>query len=76
MTQYVCAWGANTAGQLGDGSMAAHFIPVMVDTAQVSSALYGKTVVAISAGQGHSLALDSQGLVYAWGNNSLFKINL
>jgi len=44
---------------------------VAVNTASGVSALYGKTVVAISAaGMAHSLALCSDGTVAAWGANN------
>ena len=45
-------------------------MPVAVNTASGVSALYGKTVVAIAAGDYHSLALCSDGTVAAWGYNS------
>ncbi len=60
----VYAWGYNSSGQLGNNSLTQSLIPVEVDT---SGVLAGKTITAIAAGQKHSLALDSDGKVYAWG---------
>ena len=58
------AWGFNADGELGDGTEANRATPVPVDTTGV---LAGKTVVALSAGNFHSLALCSDGSVVAWG---------
>jgi alpha-tubulin suppressor-like RCC1 family protein len=63
----VFAWGSNTNGQLGNGSTVNSSVPVAVDT---SWALTGKTVVAIAAGDAHSLALTSDGMVFSWGDNT------
>lgn len=57
----VWAWGANTFGNLGDGTTEGKNAPV-----QVSGLSH---VAAISAGFGHGLALKSDGTVWAWGNN-------
>ena len=56
------AWGSNTFGQLGlpTGSI------VFPSPTQVGT---GTNWVAISAGDGHSLALNSQGKLFAWGAN-------
>ena len=62
----VYAWGANADGLLGNGSRVMSTVPVEVD---MSGALSGKTVVAIAASEFQSYALDSNGKVYAWGNN-------
>jgi len=62
----VAAWGYNTDGQLGDNSTDNRSIPVPVTFA---GAIAGKTVVAVAAGGYHSLALCSDGTVFAWGNN-------
>lgn len=68
----IYAWGDNGAGQLGNNSTVSSSIPVVVNTTNGVSALYGKTVVAIAAGAGASYALTSEGKVYAWGYNDTF----
>lgn len=62
----IYAWGANWDGRLGDGSTDKKSSPVAVDT---TGALDGKKIVQIAAGSRHSLALDSDGKVYAWGQD-------
>lgn len=64
----VVAWGLNANGQLGNNSTTQSVVPVEVTTA--SGALFGKTVIAVSAGAGHSLALCTDGTVAAWGLNA------
>jgi alpha-tubulin suppressor-like RCC1 family protein len=62
----VVSWGDNAFGQLGDNSTVLRKVPVAVYTAGVLS---GKTVIAISNGQFHSLALCSDGTLFSWGGN-------
>ena len=62
----IYAWGYNYYGQLGNGDTTDSNTPVKVDT---SGVLAGKTITQISAGSDHSLALDSEGQIYAWGYN-------
>lgn len=62
----LAAWGSGSYGQLGNNSMTSSTSPVPVIT---SGVLSGKTIVAISAGDIHSLALCSDGTVVAWGGN-------
>ena len=59
-------WGSDAYGQLGDGSAGGPG-PVAVDT---SGVLAGKTLTQISAGYGHTCALDSSGAIYCWGDNT------
>src|ERR1017187_2879404 len=61
------AWGYNSTGQLGDGSQTQRHLPVPVTA---TGLLAGKTVVALAAGNAHSLALCSDGTVLAWGDNT------
>lgn len=58
----VFAWGFNIAGQLGDGTTTNRSLPV-----QITGILAGKKIIAVAAEERHSLALDSDGVVYAWG---------
>lgn len=58
----VWAWGENYKGQLGNGENTIRVnYPVQVDKLT--------RVVAIAAGGGHSLALKSDGTVWAWGDD-------
>ncbi|MBK8475468.1 MAG: hypothetical protein IPL39_03940 [Opitutaceae bacterium] len=64
----VYAWGTNKYGQLGDGSSTpSSNVPVAV---VASGVLAGKHIVAIAAGAEHSLALSSDGQLFAWGRNT------
>lgn len=61
----VWAWGSNTYGSVGDGTITSRSSPVAV--------IGGHSFVAISAGgaaQSFSMALKSDGSVWAWGRNS------
>jgi hypothetical protein len=62
----VAAWGRNANGELGNNSTTQSAVPVAVASTGV---LLGKTVVAVAAGDGYSLALCSDGTVAAWGYN-------
>ncbi len=62
----VYGWGRNDYGQLGNDSTGQADSPVAADTTGV---LAGKTVVAISGGHTHSLALTADGKLFAWGYN-------
>ena len=60
----VFSWGRNSYGQLGISTVDAQLTPTRV------FGLGNVTVTAIAAGDQHSLALLSNGLIYTWGRNS------
>jgi len=62
----VFAWGANTYGEVGNGTRTPQLRPVPVP-------LPGRAV-AVAAGDGFSLALLDNGTVYAWGRNHLGQL--
>jgi len=62
----VWAWGLNTYGQLGDGTITQRNSAVQV--------LNLTNVIAISAGGYHSLALKNDGTVWAWGANGSYQL--
>jgi alpha-tubulin suppressor-like RCC1 family protein len=65
----LAAWGYNLNGQLGNNSATSSSVPVVVNAASGTSALYGKTVASLSAGSYHCLALCTDGAAVAWGAN-------
>jgi alpha-tubulin suppressor-like RCC1 family protein len=68
----VAAWGSNDRGALGDGTTTNRYAPVLVcavgATDCPANPLAG--VRAIAAGEGHALALLTNGTVVSWGSNS------
>jgi alpha-tubulin suppressor-like RCC1 family protein len=73
-TTTVWAWGNNEFGQLGIGGNTSTSTPV-----EVEGALLGLDVVAIAAGDRHSLALTAENgttTVWAWGNNDFGQLGI
>ena len=69
---YAYAWGRNYEGQLGNTASGSTVNPVPVrvrDPANPTDAIQGLKAVQVSAGFQHSLAVDSDGYTYSWGNN-------
>ena len=64
----VWAWGSNLDGQLGDGTTIHRYSPVQVKGSGGAGFLTG--VSAVAAGYSHTVALKSDGTVWAWGWNS------
>jgi len=60
------SWGSNIRGQLGENTTTSRNVPVAVTA---SGTLSGKTILSISTGSSHSLALCSDGTIASWGYN-------
>jgi alpha-tubulin suppressor-like RCC1 family protein len=65
------AWGKNAAGQLGTNNKTAFSSPQPVQGLGTSSVW-----IAVSAGEDFSLALNTNGKIYAWGSNANNKLGL
>lgn len=59
-------WGANSFGQLGDGTYEGRTTPVAVQTSMRFSAL--------TAGEAHTCGRTLEGSVYCWGDNSAGQV--
>jgi alpha-tubulin suppressor-like RCC1 family protein len=69
-TGAVYAWGLNTYGELGDGTVVNRTTPQLVGLPT------GTVATGISAGLGHSAALTSTGAVYTWGLNNVGQLGV
>lgn len=63
----IWAWGRNTFGQLGDGSLIDRQVPVQVQG-------LGSAAVAVAAGGRHSLAILADGTIWGWGDNGTEQV--
>ena len=72
---YAYAWGNNSNGQLGDNTISYSSVPVRVrDPASPNDASKGLQAVQVSSGYQHSLALDADGNIWAWGYNGFGQL--
>jgi len=73
----VWAWGSNEFGQIG-GRLENSATPVQICQNEIPDsqvcAHYLDQVIAIAAGNSHSLALKRDGTVWAWGNNNFGQV--
>jgi alpha-tubulin suppressor-like RCC1 family protein len=70
----VWACGYNASGQLGQGTTTNSTIPVKVKGP--GGVGYLSNIIAIAAGDNHSLALAADGTIYAWGYNGYGQLGL
>ncbi len=64
--------GANNAGQLADGTTSSfYWLPFALNMSYIAG-----TVVAIDAGQKHTIALTNNGVVYCWGDGTYGQIGV
>jgi alpha-tubulin suppressor-like RCC1 family protein len=72
----VWAWGINADGRLGDGTTTDRATPVQVCDSGASNCTDNPLtgVIAIAIGTNFSLALKSDGTVWAWGNNDNWQL--
>lgn len=71
----VFSWGSNSDGQLGRPfNVSACCYPDYVQPPEGSSDVLLRDIKAIAAGFEHSLALSTDGRVFAWGNNSAGQV--
>lgn len=68
----VVGWGANNVGQVGDGGANPRVTSPTAVLGLPAQSI--ESIVSISAGGQHNLALTSSGLVYAWGANNFGQL--
>lgn len=70
----VWGWGSNDNGELGNACAISETCDDSQAPIQATSALIGRTVTAVAAGDRFSLALDNTGLVYSWGADNFEQL--
>jgi len=64
----VWSWGCGYSGQLGHGDLQHQQLPKKIE------AFADQRVVAVSAGEDHSLAITADGAVWSWGDGGLGRL--
>ncbi|QVK16776.1 DUF5011 domain-containing protein [Mycoplasmatota bacterium] len=64
----IFTWGANSNGQLGDGTNTDKSIPTEITSN--FNLVVGETITKVSLGDYHSSAITSEGRIFTWGANS------
>lgn len=62
------AWGLNSTGQLGDGTLKARSSPVSVNCTH--------SFISVAAGFDSSMGLKADGTIWMWGNNNLGQLGI
>jgi alpha-tubulin suppressor-like RCC1 family protein len=70
----IFGWGSGSSGQLGNGVFQSTIQSSPVQVVTAGTPMAGKTVTKIAAGGSHTLALTSDGGLFAWGSNSLGQL--
>src|SRR5262245_30779603 len=76
----VWTWGSDVSGKLGDNQVSASYSDLSHDSLVPlrvhgpGNAGYLNSIVAISAGESHNMALRSDGTVWTWGWNALGQL--
>ena len=70
----VWAWGSNKSGALGDGTTSDRKTPIKVKLGNGSGSL--TNIIYISAGSRHSMAIDRDGNIWVWGDNTEGKLGI
>ena len=65
---YMCGFGKGGRLGTGDEATSFHYVPVY------KGGLMGKRVIHVALGQDHSLAISSEGEVFAWGSNAFGQL--
>ena len=63
------AWGGNYNGKLGNGNNTGSNIPINITELHNGTDFGSATIGSISTGYNHSMAIDSAGNLWAWGDN-------
>ncbi|KPA12209.1 BNR repeat domain protein, partial [Candidatus Magnetomorum sp. HK-1] len=66
----VWVWGENSQGQAGQGSTGTTYFYTPIQVMGIDGIGYLGDIEAIAAGEGHNIALTSEGNVVAWGSNA------
>jgi len=66
------AWGSNSFGQLGDGTLTTRTTPIRIPAPTAAAA--GTQWTRISAGDNFAVALRSDGVLWAWGGNNAAQL--
>jgi alpha-tubulin suppressor-like RCC1 family protein len=64
------SWGSNDSGRLGHGDESDRFTPTLV------KALVGRKIISVGMGSSHTLLLEDNGTLWAYGNNKHGQLGL